>query len=107
VRIIGTTTTYLGHEIPGYHGQRVRIFAVMRAGEDIDSDETLVTDDDTLGRLGGVTEHDRVDVAHLRSDGTASFVHCDVRAVDLASLVAWLGESACPISVAGRRTGLD
>lgn len=83
MNVIGTTTTYVGHAIPGCHGQRVRIFAVLRAGVDIDSDDYLVTSDDALAHLGGVTRHDRIDVAHLRPDGSVSFVHYDPRAADL------------------------
>lgn len=87
MKTIGTTTTYVGSEIPGFQGQRVRIFGVMRgalrADVNVDADDYFVTDDDALARLGGVTKHDRVDVAHLRADGSASFVHCDPRAIDL------------------------
>ena len=87
MKTIGTTTTYVGSEIPGFQGQRVRIFGVMRGGlradVNVDADDYFVTDDDVLERLGGVTKHDRVDVAHLRADGSASFVHCDPRAIDL------------------------
>jgi len=87
MRIVGTTTTYIGDEIPGFKGQAVRIFGVMRgalrADVNVDADDYFVTDDDVLERLGGVTKHDRVDAAHLRADGSASFVHCDPRAIDL------------------------
>ena len=85
--LIGTTTTYVGDEIPGLRGSRVRIFGVMRGalrpGVDVDADDYFVSDDATLLRLGGVTKDDRLDVAHVRADGTASFVHCDPRALDL------------------------
>ncbi len=66
MKTIGTTTTYVGSEIPGFHGQRVRIFGVMR------------------GAL-------RADVAHLRADGSASFVHCDPRAIDLECFASLKG----------------
>ena len=87
MKIIGTTTTYLGDEIPGFKGQRVRIFGVMRGAlrpdVNVDADDYFVTDDDVLARLGGVTKQDRLDVAHVHADGSASFVHCDPRAIDL------------------------
>ncbi len=85
--IIGATTTYLGDEIPGLKGRRVRIFGVMRGAlrsdANVDANDYLVIDDDELGRLGGVTALDRLDVAHLRANEIASFVHCDPRAIDL------------------------
>jgi hypothetical protein len=83
MKIIGSITTYVGHEIPGYHGRRVQICAVMRHGVDIDGDEYYVTDDETLARLGGVRPCDHADVADLRANGTLSFVHCDPAVVDL------------------------
>jgi hypothetical protein len=83
MKIIGSTTTYVGNEIPGLHGKRVRVYAVMRGGVDIDDDDSFVTDDETLARLGGVQAGDRVDIAHLRANGTCSFVHCDPLASEL------------------------
>jgi hypothetical protein len=53
----------------------------MRPVVNVDADDYFVTDDDVLARLGGVTKQDRLDVAH--ADGSASFVHCDPRAIDL------------------------
>jgi hypothetical protein len=86
--VLGTTTTYLGNEIPGLRGTRVRIIAVLRGAlrKDADHDATdaFVSDDETLARLGGVTGDDRLDVVQVRADGTPSLVHCDPRAVDLA-----------------------
>ncbi len=86
-RVIGTDTTYVGDEIPGLKGRRVRIHAVMRgalrADVNVDADDYLVDDDYALARLGGVTKLDRVDITHLRADGSSSFVHCDARAIDL------------------------
>jgi hypothetical protein len=87
MKVIGVTTTYVGDEIPGPNGMRVRIFGVLRGAlrpsVDVDADDYFVTDDDALARLGGVTKDDRLDVAHVRADGSASFVHCDPRAIDL------------------------
>jgi hypothetical protein len=92
MKVIGTTTTYVGNEIPGLKGQRVRIFGVMRgalrAEVNVDADDYFVTDDVALAHLGGVTKLDRLDVAHLRADGSVSFVHCDPRAVDLECFAA-------------------
>ena len=89
--VIGATTTYVGSEIPGLKGQRVRIFGVMRGAlrpdVNVDADDYFLTDDEVLARLGGVTKLDRLDVAHVRADGSASFVHCDPRAIDLECFV--------------------
>jgi hypothetical protein len=85
--IVGTATTYLGTEIPGLKGGRVRIFGILRGAlrrnVEVDSNDYFVSDDEQLQRLGGVVALDRVDIAHLRPDGSASLVHCDARAVDL------------------------
>ncbi|MEI2637427.1 MAG: hypothetical protein V9F03_00250 [Microthrixaceae bacterium] len=63
----------------------MRIFRVMRGAlrpdVNVDADDYFLTDDEVLARLGGVTKLDRLDVAHLRADGSASFVHCDPRAI--------------------------
>jgi hypothetical protein len=87
MKLIGTTTKYIGHNIPGLRGKSVRIFGVLRGGlahdVDVDADASRVMDDETLARLGGLTEHDCVDVAQVHHDGRVSFVHCDARAVDL------------------------
>ncbi|GEL75637.1 hypothetical protein [Myxococcus virescens] len=85
--IIGTDTTYLGNEIPGLQGQKVRIFAVLHGGTrpdaDPDADDYYADTDEKLARLGGVTAEDRIDAAPIRPDGTTSFVHVDPRAIDL------------------------
>lgn len=87
IAILGSTTTYMGSEIPGFKGACVRILAVMRGAlrADFNPDDaaSVVRDDATLTRLGGVTKDDRIDVANEERDGTTSFVHCDVRAIDL------------------------
>ncbi|MBU8901039.1 hypothetical protein KRR26_36185 [Corallococcus sp. M34] len=84
---IGIDTTYLGNEIPGLRGQKVRIFAVLRGGlrpdADPDSDDYYVNNNETLARLGGVTTEDCIDAAPILPDGTTSFVHVDPRAIDL------------------------
>ena len=89
-KTIGTTTKYIGDEIPDLKGRPVRICGVMRnarvPGVDVDAADYYVTDDHTLERLGGVTKHDRIDVALLDADGRESFVHCDPRSTDLANL---------------------
>lgn len=86
-KLIGTTTTYISDEIPGLRGREVRITGVMRGAllpsVDVDADDYFVSDDATLARLGGVTANDRIDIAHIRGNGSTSFVHCDARAVDL------------------------
>ena len=98
--VIGRTTTYIGDEIPGLKGQQVRIFGVLRAAllpnTDIDADDYFVTDDHAIQQQGGVTKHDRVDIAHLRADGSASFVHCDPRAIDLECFAHLRNEAGQP-----------
>ncbi|WP_141620316.1 hypothetical protein [Myxococcus sp. AB036A] len=85
--VIGTDTTYLGNEIPGLRGQKVRIFAVLRGGTrpdaDTDADDYYADTDEKLARLGGVTVEDCIDAAPILPDGTTSFVHVDPRAIDL------------------------
>jgi len=85
--VIGTITTYLGNEISGLQGQKVRIFGVLRGSlrpdANPDSDDYYVTDNEKLARLGGVTADDCIDAAPIHSDGTTSFVHVDPRAIDL------------------------
>jgi hypothetical protein len=59
----------------------------LRPDVNVDADDYFLTDDEVLARLGGVTKLDRLDVAHVRADGSASFVHCDPRAIDLECFV--------------------
>ncbi|NTX51843.1 hypothetical protein [Myxococcus sp. CA039A] len=84
---IGTDTTYIGNEIPGLKGKKVRIFAVLRGGlrpdANPDADDYYVNDNEKLAHLGGVTAEDCIDAAPIRPDGTTSFVHVDPRAIDL------------------------
>jgi hypothetical protein len=87
-RVIGNITTYIGDEIPGLKGDRVRIRAVLRgalrADVNVDADDHYVSDDATLARLGGVTAEDRLDVQPwIEAAGRFSFVSVDPRAVDL------------------------
>ncbi|NNB86081.1 hypothetical protein [Corallococcus exiguus] len=85
--VIGTDTTYIGNEIPGLKGKKVRIFAVLRGGlrpdADPDANGYYVDTDEKLARLGGITAEDRIDAAPVRWDGGTSFVHVDPRAIDL------------------------
>ena len=88
-KIIGTTVTYVGTEIKGLNGCKVRIRAVLRGaaspGVDVDAPDHYVDDDETLARLGGITDDDRVDVqAWIEKLGRFSFVSVDARAVDLS-----------------------
>ncbi|RKI05690.1 hypothetical protein D7Y15_32815 [Corallococcus sp. AB030] len=85
--VIGIETTYLGNEIPGLNGKKVRIFAVLRGGlrpdADPDSNDYYADTDEKLARLGGVTAEDRIDAAPVNWNGSTSFVHVDPRAIDL------------------------
>lgn len=86
-KVIGAITTYLGDEIPGLKGHKVRILYVLRGALrpdcDPEADDYLVNDEEVLERLGGVTADDRVDAQMIHPDGRQSFVHIDPRAVDL------------------------
>ncbi|TQF11032.1 hypothetical protein FJV41_36385 [Myxococcus llanfairpwllgwyngyllgogerychwyrndrobwllllantysiliogogogochensis] len=85
--VIGSSTTYIGDEIPGLKGQQVRIFAVLHGGlsPDADPDDAgfYVRLNETLERLGGVTEVDCLDIAPILPGGKSSFVHYDARPMDL------------------------
>lgn len=85
--VIGIDTTYIGNEIPGIKGKKVRIFAVLHGGlrpdADPDADNYYADTEEKLARLGGVTAEDRIDAASIRPGGTTSFVHVDPRAIDL------------------------
>ena len=87
-QVIGSITTYIGDEIPGLRGDRVRIRAVLRgalrADVNVDADDHYVSDDAMLARLGGVTAEDRLDVQPwIAAAGRFSFVSVDPRAIDL------------------------
>ena len=85
-KVIGTITTYIGtdrREHPYLAGLKVRITAVLRAG-DPDDENHFVTDDDHLTRLGGLSADDRVEVQPwLEKEGRFSFVASDPRVLDL------------------------
>ena len=96
-KVIGSITTYIGDEIPGLKGDRVRIRAVLRgalrADVDVDADDHYVSDDATLARLGGGTAEDRLDVQPwIEAAGRFSFVSVDPRAIDLACWEALAGK---------------
>lgn len=67
--IIGSVTTYVGDEIPGFKGRRVQVFGVMRGAlrpdVNVDADDYCITDDEILAFLGGVGPLDRVDVTDI------------------------------------------
>lgn len=85
--VLGSSTTYIGDEIPSLKRQQVRIFAVLRGGTrpdaDTDADDYYVDMEEKLARLGGVTAEDRIDTAPVLLNGSTSFVHVDPRAIDL------------------------
>jgi hypothetical protein len=68
VNIVGSTTTYLGHQFPELHGKQVRIRAVLRSGMVASDDDYRVTGNDTLARLGGVMRHDRLEIVDTAID---------------------------------------
>ncbi len=86
-QIIGTTTMYVGEEFLGDRGDRFRVVGVYRGAllpdVDIDVPGYLVTDNERLAELGGVTKNDRIDALYVGA-GARGFVHTNPRAVDLA-----------------------
>lgn len=84
-KIIGKTTTYHGNEFGFMKNLEVRIVAILRSDVDPDSEDAFVKDDQHLARLGGVTIHDRIEVAPwIENEGRFSWVTSDPKAVDLA-----------------------
>ena len=86
---IGTTTTYHGTEHRYLKGYQVRIIAVIKGSAapdyDVDAEGAYLTDEEDLGRAGGVTADDRVEVQPwIEKEGRFSFVSSDPRAIDLA-----------------------
>ena len=85
--IIGSLTTYTGHEMPELKGRKVLIVGVLKRAlcDDVDvhAYDFYVNDETQLTRLGGVTAHDRIDVQPIVVSGDASFIHLDPRAIDL------------------------
>jgi hypothetical protein len=78
MKILGTTTTYVGSKHGYLHGCCVRIVAVLKA------DSRFIKDEDTLSHVGGVTADDRVEVQPwIEAEERFSFVTSDPRAVDL------------------------
>ena len=88
MKVIGLTTKYLGEEFPGLCGREVRVLAVLRGAllpyVDRGDAGRCLTDDEDVARAGGVKDFDRVAIAHVQADGSASSVHWAVRAIDLA-----------------------
>jgi len=85
---IGTTTRYVGSEHPYLAGVVVKITVVLKGGAvpgvEVEDDACYITDDDALAVAGGVTEHDRIEVAPwVPERGRFSFVTSDARAIDL------------------------
>ncbi|GEL75636.1 hypothetical protein [Myxococcus virescens] len=85
--VIGTTTTYIGDEIPSLKGQQVHIFAVLPGGFSPEADPDDAGDyirlNEALERLGGVKEADCLDIAPILPDGKSSLDHYDARPGDL------------------------
>ena len=85
-QVIGATTTYVGtdrREHPALAGLKVRIVAVLRAG-DPDDDNAYVRDNETLARLGGLRKNDRVEVQPwIEKQARYSWVTSDPRVCDL------------------------
>ena len=89
MQTIGTTTTYHGTEHRYLAGYQVRIIAVIKGAAapdyDADAEGAYLTYEEDLGRAGGVTADDRVEVQPwIEKEGRFSFVSSDPRAIDLA-----------------------
>ena len=87
--VIGMVTIYVGTELPYLEGYPVKILAVYKGaalpGHNPDDELGIARTDAELRALGGLEEHDRVEVAPwLRREGRFSFATCDPRARDLA-----------------------
>ena len=89
MKVIGATTKYLGHGIPGAHGRDMVIATVLHNRllpyTEEDRDELIITDDAMLEWVGGVTEHDRVETYIMKPNGTVLRFY--PRAVDLEMFV--------------------
>ena len=89
-KTIGKVTTYTGTEHGYMRGYKVRIVAILKnaAKPDLDvdgPDHDHITDDLDLERAGGVTIHDRIEVAPwIEKEGRFSWVTSDPKAIDLA-----------------------
>ena len=87
--LIGMVTRYQGTEVSYLRGHCVRIIGVIRNGakSGVDADALEhIKDNDTLIRLGGVTENDRLMVqVWLTREGRFAFITDNVLAVDCLS----------------------
>ena len=82
-RIIGRRTHYHGDEHRYLHGHEVVIVAVLKDALRVE-EHGYLTDDDAIALAGGVTVHDRIEVAPwIEKEGRFSFVTSDPRAADL------------------------
>jgi len=83
-RVIGLRTSYVGTEHPYLRGEMVVIVAVLKDALRVEEYKSLATDDE-IRAAGGVTCHDRIEVApFIREEGRLSFATSDPRAIDLA-----------------------
>ncbi len=93
-QVIGATTTYVGtdrREHPYLAGLKVRIVAVLRAG-DPDDENHFVADNEYLARLGGLRQEDRVEVQPwIDKEGRFSWVTSDPRVADLEGYETLIG----------------
>ena len=84
-RVIGRRTRYHGDEHRYLRGHEVAIVAVLKDALRVE-EHAYLTDDDEIARAGGVTVHDRIEVAPwIEKEGRFSFVTSDPKAVDLGA----------------------
>ena len=84
-RTIGLRTRYLGEEHPYLRDHEVVIVAVLKDALRVE-EHAYLTDDDEIARAGGVSAHDRIEVAPwIEKEGRFSFVTSDPKAVDLTA----------------------
>jgi hypothetical protein len=79
--LIGRDTRYVGTQHGHLQGRNVRIWHVIR--DDGRGRPVLLTQDDEVGGIEGVTARDRIDVFPLDERGRVSFRGWDVPAADL------------------------
>lgn len=80
-QVIGVETTYTGSEHRYLVGYKVKVIGVIKGAAG-----TLITDDATLARAGGLDVNDRVEVLPwLAKERDWSFCSSDPLAVDLVA----------------------
>jgi len=84
MKIIGTTTRYLGIDHPYLTGKKVIIVAIHHGALIHPDDYTILRCDEDISAAGGLdTDADIVEVAPVHADRRVSWVTSDARVEDL------------------------